>query len=162
MLCQLEQQSCGNWLFNGVNVYNIIYKKVHLIYFAYFAYSTNCLHVLHFYYQHILHLVQIDRNKGLSPGLHCLLPLLLGPLSQGPAVHVPPSTTIATVRWFLAECTRKVSRFSLHGKGYCPGRADWNEGKGYCPGRADWNQGRRPNMEDTGMTYKTCACSLHS
>ena len=66
-------------------------KRVYLIYFAYFAYSTYYLHILernlHIYYQHILHIVQIDRNKCLSPGLHCLLPLLLDPPSQGPTIY---------------------------------------------------------------------------
>ncbi len=64
----------------------------------------------------------------LSPGLHCLL-LLPGPSSQGLAVHVPPLTTTTTVRWFIAESSGKVSRFSSHGKGYCPGCARWNKRK---------------------------------
>ncbi len=58
--------------------------------------------------------------KSHSLGFHCLLPLLLGPPSQGPAVHVPPPTTITTVCWFIAESSGKVSRFSTHGEGYCP------------------------------------------
>ena len=73
--------------------------------------------------------IDLDNLKCLSPGLHCLLQLLLRPPSQGPAVHVPPSTTITTVFRFVTESTIKVSRFSLHGEGYCPGRAHWNQRK---------------------------------
>ena len=79
-----------------------------------------------------------DNLKCLSPGQHCLLQLLLGPPSQGPAVHVPPSTTITTVRRFITESTRKVSRFSSHGEGYCSGRAHWNQRKASQYG-GHWN-----------------------
>ena len=73
--------------------------------------------------------IDLDNLKCLSPGLHCLLQLLLRSPSQGPAVHVPPSTTITTVFRFVTESTIKVSRFSSHGEGYCPGRAHWNQRK---------------------------------
>ena len=64
---------------------------MHIFIDAYCAYSAYCN-------MHILHIVHIHNEKGLAPGFHCLLPLLLGPPSQGPAVHVPPPTTITTVR----------------------------------------------------------------
>ena len=57
---------------------------------AYCAYSTYCT-------LHIVHIMHILDEKGLSQGFHSLLLLLLGPPSQGPAVHVPPPTTITTV-----------------------------------------------------------------
>jgi hypothetical protein len=89
--------------------------------------STSYRHILHIW--HILHIVQIHKDKCLASGLHCLLLLLLGSPSQGPAVHVPPPTTITTVRWFIAGSSGKVSRFSSHGKGYCPVYANWNKRK---------------------------------
>jgi hypothetical protein len=54
------------------------------------AYSTYCT-------LNIVHIVHILDEKSLSQGFHCLLPLLLGPPSQGPAVHVPSPTTNTTV-----------------------------------------------------------------
>ena len=115
---------------------------------AYLAYWQDCIlcifcHMLHIIYILIYILFCIscifkinmpmpkhrDNLKCLSPGQHCLLQLLLSPPSQGPAVHVPPSTTITTVFWFVTESTIKVSRFSSHGEGYCPGRAHWNQRK---------------------------------
>ncbi len=70
-------------------------------------------------------------KKVIIRGFHRLLPLLLGPPSQGPAVYVPPPTTITTVCWFIAESSGKVSRFkfSSHGEGYCPGRTRRNKRK---------------------------------
>ena len=76
--------------------------------------------------------------KSLSLGFHCLLPLLLGPPSQGPAVHVPPPTTITTVCWFIAESSGKVGRFSTHGEGYCPCSTHWNKRKASQYG-GHWN-----------------------
>ena len=48
-----------------------------------------CIYMINMHMQ-----IDFDDLKCLSPGLHCLFQLLLGPPSQGPAVHVPPSTTI--------------------------------------------------------------------
>ena len=92
-----------------------------------------CIYMINMHMQ-----IDLDNLKCLSPGLHCLFQLLLGPPSQGPAVHVPPSTTITTVRRFITESTRKVSRFSSHGEGYCPGRAHWNQRKASQYG-GHWN-----------------------
>ena len=44
---------------------------------------------------------------------------------------------------------REFSWFSSHVKGYYPGSTHLGS----------WTRGRRPRMEDTGTTYKTCACS---
>ena len=51
--------------------------------------------------------IDLDNLKCLSPGLHCLLQLLLGPPSQGPGVHVPPPTTITTVQYLLQKAPEK-------------------------------------------------------
>ena len=71
-------------------------------------------------------------------GLHCLLQLLLGPPSQGPAVYEPPPTTITTVLWFVAESSGKVSWFPTHGKRYCSSRSNWNKRKASQYG-GHWN-----------------------
>ena len=71
----------------------------------------NFVHIVHIV--HItIHIVHILDEKSHWQGFHCLLPLLLGPPSQGPAVHIPPPTTITTVSWFIAESSGKVSCFS--------------------------------------------------
>ena len=51
--------------------------------------------------------IDLDNLKCLSPGLHCLLQLLLGPPSQGPGVHVPPPTTIINVQCLLQKAPEK-------------------------------------------------------
>ena len=58
-----------------------------------------------------------------------LLPLLLLPLCEGPAVDIPPPTTIAAVMGFIAGSSWKVGWFSSHVKGYRPGLSQWNKWK---------------------------------
>jgi hypothetical protein len=65
---------------------HIILHILHIIMNAYCAYCT----------MHIVHIMHILDEKSSSQGFHSLLPLLLGPPTQGPAVHVPPPTTITT------------------------------------------------------------------
>ena len=90
--------------------------------------------------------IDLDNLKCLSPGLHCLLQLLLGPPSQGPGVHVPPPTTITAVHYLLQKAPEKSADSRRMAKGIVP----------VAP---TGTRGRRPSMEDTGITYKTCACS---
>ena len=71
-------------------ILHILMHILHISVDAYCAYSTYCT-------LHIVHIVHILDEKSLSQGFHCSLPLLLRPPSQGPAVHVPPPTTITTV-----------------------------------------------------------------
>ncbi len=68
-------------------LHNILHILQNIIdaYCAYCAYCT----------MHVVHIVHILGGKSHSQGFHCLLPLLLGLPTQGPAVHVPPPTTIA-------------------------------------------------------------------
>lgn len=112
-------------------ILHILMHTLHISVDAYCAYSTYCN-------LHIVHIMHILDEKSLSQGFHCLLLLLLGPPSQGPAVHVPPPTTITTVCWFIAESSGKVSRFSTHGEGYCPCSTHWNKRKASQYG-GDWN-----------------------
>ena len=112
-------------------ILHILMHILHISVDAYCAYSTYCT-------LHIVHIVHILDEKSLSQGFHCLLPLLLGPPSQGPAVHVPPPTTITTVCWFIAESSGKVGRFSTHGEGYCPCSTHWNKRKASQYG-GHWN-----------------------
>ena len=67
----------------------IILHILHIFIHAYCAYLAYC-------YMHIMHIVHTHKGKCLDPVFHCLLPLLLGPPSQGPAVYVPPPLTITT------------------------------------------------------------------
>ena len=67
-----------------------------------------------------------------------LLPLLLVPPCEGPAVNVPPPTTIAAVMGFIAGSSWKVGWFSSHVKGYCPGLSQWNKWKASQYG-GNWN-----------------------
>ncbi len=103
------------WCLHTYFVHNI-----HIFMHAYCAYSAYCN-------MHILHIVHIHNEKCLDPVFHCLMPLLLGPPSEGPAVYVPPPTTITTACWSITASSGKVSRFSLHGEGYCPCRPNWNK-----------------------------------
>ena len=101
---------------------HIILHILHIFIHAYCAYLAYC-------YMHVVHVVHTHKGKCLDPIFHCLLPLLLGPPSQGPAVYVPPPTTITTACWFIAASSGKVSRFLSHGEGNCPGRPHWNKRK---------------------------------
>ena len=136
--------------------------------YAYYTYYTYWLHIYMHIVQNIgtLHIIHISNIfcilqssifcifyifsvKILAPEFHSLLTLLLGSPSQGPAIYVPPPTSITTVRWSVAWCSGKVCWFSSHGK--C-----------IVPVAPTGTTGRRPRMEDTGITYKTCACSRRS
>ena len=117
----------------GLHILHILTYVAYIFIFICILFCIFCIYMINMHMQ-----IDLDNLKCLSPGLHCLLQLLLGPPSQGPAVHVPPSTTITTVRRFITESTRKVSRFSSHGEGYCPGRAHWNQRKASQYG-GHWN-----------------------
>jgi hypothetical protein len=71
-------------------ILHIILHILHFIINAYCAYCACCT-------MHIVYIVHILDEKSHSQGFHCLLPLLLGPPTQGLAVHIPPPTTITTV-----------------------------------------------------------------
>ena len=71
-------------------ILHILMHILHISVDAYCAYST-------YSKLHIVHIVHILDEKSLLQGCHCLFPLLLGPPSQGPAVHVTPPTPITTV-----------------------------------------------------------------
>ena len=111
--------------------------------YAYSAYFRRCilciLCILNYAYCAYSAYSGWKKSQG-NQGFHCLLPLalLLGPPSQGPAVHVPPLTTITTVCWFIAERSIKVSCFSTHGKWYCPCSTHWNKRKSSQYG-GHWN-----------------------
>ena len=97
---------------------------------AYLAYWQECIFYI---FRHMLHIIFIficillcifciyminmhmqidfDNLKCISPGLHCLLQLLLGPPSQGPGVHVPPPTTITTVQYLLQKAPERMILF---------------------------------------------------
>ncbi len=115
-----------NIFHNNLNIMHVLHIVLFWSYFTYFAYFE---------------------YKSHSSVFRCLFPLLLGPPSKGPAVHVPPPTSIATVLIFVTRCSRKVWLFSSHG---------------IVPFSPTGTTGRRPSMELTGMTYNTCACSLRS
>ena len=117
----------------------ILHILMHILHISVDAYCAYCA----YWTMHIVHILHIMDEKSLSQGnqgFHCLLPLalLLGPPSQGPAVHVPPLTTITTVCWFIAESSGKVSCFSTHGKWYCPCSTHWNKRKSSQYG-GHWN-----------------------
>ena len=117
----------------------ILHILMHILHISVDAYCAYCA----YWTMHIVHILHILDEKSLSQGnqgFHCLLPLalLLGPPSQGPAVHVPPLTTITTVCWFIAERSIKVSCFSTHGKWYCPCSTHWNKRKSSQYG-GHWN-----------------------
>ena len=82
-----------------------------------------------------------------------LLQLLLGSPSQGPAVDVTPPTTVAAILGFIAGSGAAAPVKSADS--LCIS-------KGIVPVVPTGTSGSRPSMEDTGMTYKTCACSRRS
>ena len=71
--------------------------------------------------------IDLDNLKCLSPGLHCLLQLLLDSPSQGPGVHVPPPTTITAVQYLLQKAPEKSA--DSRRMATCDGLADWNQRK---------------------------------
>ena len=113
---------------NTYHAYFFTYYAYYYIYLlTYFAYWIDnilcifCIFVNIFISNlHIMHIMQIVlfwsyftyfayfEYKSHSSVFRCLFPLLLGPPSKGPAVHVPPPTSIATVLTFVTRSSRKV------------------------------------------------------
>ncbi len=122
-------------------ILHIIFHILHIILDAYYAYCA-------YYTMHIVLIIHILDEKRCSQDFHSLLPLLLGPPTQGPATyhHLQPSP-------LLADLKQKA-----------PGKsaASRRMAKGIFPVAPTGTSGRRPSMEDTGITYKTCACSRRS
>jgi len=108
-LYQLEQLSYDKWW--------KIYFLYHNIHIMHIVHINNIFCILQ---SSIFCIFYIFCVKILTPAFHSLLTLLLGSPSQGPAIYVPPPTSITTVCWSVARCSGKVCWFSSHGKGYCP------------------------------------------
>jgi len=131
------------------NVLHIYWHILHIGMITYCAYSAYLLTYC-FNNRHIMHIVHIVFILVIfyifcifcvQDSFQCLslfIPLLLGPPSKGPAVHVPPPTSIATVLTFVTRSSRKVWWFSSHVIGYCPFLTHWNNRKRSQYG-ADWN-----------------------
>ncbi len=66
------------------------------------------LHILHIILDAYCKYCAYPGYKSHSQGFHSLLPLLLGAPTQGPAVHVPPPTTITTVVYKCWGTTLKL------------------------------------------------------
>ena len=94
------------------------------------------LHIIWHIIYHILHIHNITYSadyilyifcifciwimkKSLPLVFHFLLGqcLLLGPPWQGPAVHIPPPTSVTAALCLITTCARKVSRFPSHLEG---------------------------------------------
>ena len=71
--------------------------------------------------------IDLDNLKCLSPGLHCLLQLFLGPPSQGPDVHVPPPKPSPPYSIYCRK--HQKSQPILVAWQTCDGLADWNQRK---------------------------------
>jgi hypothetical protein len=86
-------------------ILHIILHILHIImdasYCAYCAYCTT----------HIVHIMHILDGKSNSQGFHSLLPLLLGPPTQGPAVHIPPDENLQVVQ-LQESCLASKKRLS--------------------------------------------------
>ena len=98
---------------NNWKIY-ILYHNIHIMHIMHIS-NIFCM-----LQSSIFCIFYIFSVKILTPAFHSLLTLLLGSPSQGPAIYVPPPTSITTVCWSVAWCSGKVCWFSSHGKGYCP------------------------------------------
>ena len=94
------------------------------------------LHILHIFL-HIFCILYMHKKPGIRV-YPCLFPLLLVPPCEGPAVDVPPPTTIAAVMGFIAGSSWKVGWFSSHVKGYRPNLSQRNKWKASQYG-GKWN-----------------------
>ena len=130
------------------NVLHIYWHILHIGMITYCAYSAYlltyslvicilCILCIQFYFGHILHILHILSTSLIAVSF-VVYSVLLGPPSKGPAVHVPPPTSIATVLTFVTRSSRKVWWFSSHVIGYCPFLTHWNNRKRSQYG-ADWN-----------------------
>ena len=123
-------------------ILHILMHILHISVDAYCAYCTYCT-------LHIVHIVHILDEKSLSQGFivycHCcLVPHLRAQLFT--YHHLQPSP-------LFADLSQKA-----------PGKSAVSRrmAKGIVPVAPTGTRGRRPSMEDTGITYKTCACSWRS
>ena len=132
-------------IFHAAIMHIILHILMHILHIsvdAYCAYCTYCT-------LHIVHIVHILDEKSLSQGFivychYCLVPHLRAQLFT--YHHLQPSP-------LFADLSQKA-----------PGKSAVSRrmAKGIVPAAPTGTRGRRPSMEDTGITYKTCACSRRS
>ncbi len=129
--------------------------------FSYSAYFFLCkqhiLYILPWYWLHILHIHYILHftyyaypKMAFSRVFICLFQSLFGSPSQGPAVDVPPPTSVLAVFCSITRSAWKVCWLSF---GILPelSTGTWGSSPSYPP-----------SMADTGITYNSCADALHS
>ena len=110
---------------------------------AYLAYWQECIFYI---FWHMLHIIFIFNCIFTRPALF-IAAIAWSPI-PGPRCSRTTTYNHHHCSVFIAESTRKVSRFSSHGK--------------LATVSPTGTRGRWPNMEDNGITYKTCTCSRRS
>ncbi len=123
-------------------ILHILMHILHISVDAYCAYSTYCtlhiVHIVHILDEKVFHRVFI---------VYCHYCLVPHPRAQLFTYHhLQPSPP-------FADLSQKA-----------PGKSAVSRrmAKGIVPVAPTGTRGRRPSMEDTGITYKTCACSRRS
>ena len=132
-------------------------------YFAYFAYyfELHILHILHINIFCILY-IYMSRKQPWSIVSPSLLPLLLVSPFEGPAVYVPPPTSIATVMGFITGSSWEIGWFFPHFKRYRSCLSQWNKWKASKYG-GYWNDIQylwlfTAHVHDGGLTLINPCC----
>ncbi len=125
--------------------------------------GPSCSRTTTYNHHHCL-LIYLRKLRESQP---CLDAWRRSPLFTGPSSSVPPSPTTRMVTSRTTPGPRS-SRVSPRSRGPCPDTGPTRPariGPALCrrlPVAPTGTRGRRPSMEDTGITYKTCACSRRS
>ena len=136
--------------------------------FTYFAYDITQFIEYYLAYYAYSNISRFDRSIGKLRA--CLLAYYYNLLGIFCNMHVAHSQQQINILFcilhgayiFKTNCPPKRSMYIMykmymmyasHVKGYCQGRAHWIR---------DWNKRKASSLQDTGMTWKTYAFSLHS
>ena len=158
-------------------IYCILSAYYFTYYFAYFAYRIAgilCIFAYYFaYLMHIIlhilmHILHISVDAYCAYSTHCTLHIVH-------IVHILDEKVIQRV--FIVHCHYcfvphpRAQLFTYHHLQPSPPFADLSQkapgksavsrrmAKGIVPVAPTGTRGRRPSMEDTGITYKTCQCA---
>jgi hypothetical protein len=94
---------------------HIIWHIIHHILHIHIHYYIFCI----FHLIHTLHILHMNKERVIASGVSFFASAMLIAWSQwhGPAVHIPPPTSVTAALCLITTCAQKISWFSSHLEG---------------------------------------------